>query len=185
MARLYIVRHGEPTGSWGVSHDPDPGLSDLGKQQAQTAAERLRLLTPKHIVTSPLRRARETSDPLVGMLSQQALVAPAVAEVPTPPGVAMEDRGNWLRQMMAGNWDTVEPLLTEWRRAAIDYLVSVKEDTAIFSHYVLINTAVGAAIGDERVHCFAPIHASVTILDTNGRALSLVELGEAGTSAIR
>jgi broad specificity phosphatase PhoE len=185
MARLYIIRHGEPTGSWGTSPDPDPGLSDLGKEQAKTAADRLRLLTPRQIVTSPLKRARETARPLEDILGLPAQVASPVAEVPTPPGVPIEQRGDWLRRMMAGNWDGVEPLLVTWRKAAIDYLLSVDTDSAIFSHYVLINAAVGAAIGDDRVHCFAPSHASVTILDTNGHGLSLVELGMTGTSAIR
>lgn len=185
MARLYIIRHGEPTGSWGTSPDPDPGLSDLGKEQAKGAADRLRLLTPRRIATSPLKRARETAQPLEGMLGMTAQVAPPVAEVPTPHGIPIEGRGDWLRRIMAGNWDAVEPLLVSWRKSAIDYLLSIEDDTAIFSHYVLINAAVGAAIGDERVHCFAPSHASVTILDTNGRGLSLVELGMTGTSAIR
>jgi broad specificity phosphatase PhoE len=185
MARLYLVRHGEPTGSWGTSPDPDPGLSELGHQQAATAADRLRLLTPRRIVTSPLRRAAQTSTPLATALSMQAEVVDRVAEIPSPATIAMQDRGDWLRQVMSGTWDVVDPGLARWRQAALDYLMSLSADTAVFSHYVLINVAVGAAIGDERVHCFAPTHASVTVLDTNGRGLTLVELGATGASAIR
>jgi len=185
MARLYLVRHGEPTGSWGTSPDPDPGLSELGHQQAATAADRLRLLTPRQIVTSPLRRAAQTAAPLATALSMQAEVVDRVAEIPSPATIAMQDRGDWLRQVMSGTWDVVDPGLARWRQAALDYLMSLSADTAVFSHYVLINVAVGAAIGDERVHCFAPTHASVTVLDTNGRGLTLVELGATGASAIR
>lgn len=185
MARLYLVRHGEPTGSWGTSADLDPGLSPLGHEQAAAAADRLRLLTPRQIVTSPLRRAAETAAPLASALSMQPEVVDRVAEIPSPANIALQARGEWLRHVMSRTWEDVEPGLVRWRQAALDYLMSLSADTAVFSHYVLINVAVGAAIGDERVHCFAPTHASVTVLDTNGRGLTLVELGATGTSAIR
>ncbi|MEQ1753088.1 MAG: histidine phosphatase family protein [Micropepsaceae bacterium] len=185
MARLYLVRHGEPTGSWGSSPDPDPGLSELGQHQARIAADRLRLLTPRQIVTSPLRRAAQTARPLTEVLSLPAQEARPVAEIPTPATVSVERRGEWLKAVMARTWDDVEPELVEWRNAAIDFLLKLDTDTAVFSHYVLINVAVGAAIGDDRVHCFAPSHASVTILETNGRVLSLVEIGATGASAIK
>jgi broad specificity phosphatase PhoE len=83
MARLFLIRHGEPSGTWGDG-DPDPGLTDLGHAQARAAADRLRLLTPKQIVSSPLRRAYETSVPLAQTLSIQPTIAEAVGEIPTP-----------------------------------------------------------------------------------------------------
>jgi broad specificity phosphatase PhoE len=185
MPRLYLVRHGEPTGSWGTSPDPDPGLSDLGHLQAKAAADRLRLLSPKQIVTSPLRRAAETAIPLSQLLSLPPVVAHPVAEIPSPPSLSVAQRGDWLRTVMAREWGEVDPALRDWRDRGLQHLMALTNDTAVFSHYVLINTAIGAAIGDERVHCFAPAHASVTILDTNGRALSLVELGATAESTIR
>ena len=185
MPRLYLVRHGEPTGSWGTSPDPDPGLSDLGHQQAATAADRLRLVTPRQIVSSPLRRAAETAIPLSRALDLTPVVAHQVAEIPTPSAIPMSGRGEWLKGVMSRSWDAVDGDLVRWRQSALDYLMGLTADTAVFSHYVLINVAVGAAIGDERVHCFAPVHASVTVLDTNGRGLTLVELGATGASAIR
>lgn len=86
---------------------------------------------------------------------------------------------------MGGNWSSADPELQPWRQTALRHLIALQSDTAVFSHYVLINVAVGAAIGDERVHCFAPTHASITVLETNGSGLSLVELGATGASAIR
>jgi hypothetical protein len=115
----------------------------------------------------------------------KAEVVDRVAEIPSPATIAMQARGDWLREVMSRTWEDVDPGLVRWRQAALDYLMSLSADTAVFSHYVLINVAVGAAIGDERVHCFAPTHASVTVLDTNGRGLTLVELGATGASAIR
>lgn len=185
MARLYLVRHGEPTGNWGSSPDPDPGLSPLGHQQAEIAADRLRLMTPKQIITSPLRRAAETAVPLVNHLALAPVVAAAVAEIPTPQNMAQQHRGDWLRAIMSRNWNDVEPGLQRWRDTGIQFLTTISTDTAIFSHYVSINVAVGAAIGDDRIHCFAPAHASVTILETNGRTLSLIEIGATAQTAVR
>lgn len=185
MARLYLVRHGEPTGSWGVSPDPDPGLSELGHAQANAAAERLLERKPAAIVTSPLRRAAETAAPLSRLMGLVPVVTPPVSEIPTPGAIPHADRGNWLRAVMAQSWDALDPLLRQWRHDAIACLAGTSSDTAVFSHYVLINVAVGAAIGDDRVHCFAPAHASVTILETSGNGLTLLELGATGQSAIR
>lgn len=185
MARLYLVRHGEPTGTWGQSADPDPGLSELGHRQAAATAERLVGLQPAHLVTSPLRRAAETGAALASRLQRSATVAPPVSEIPTPPHIPHEGRGDWLRAAMARTWPDLEPGLQDWRRQALAYLQSLEADTAVFSHYVLINVAVGAAIGDDRVHCFAPAHASVTIVENGGHGLTLVELGATGASAIR
>ena len=86
---------------------------------------------------------------------------------------------------MQRDWNAVEHGLRKWRQSAIDYLLSLDADTAVFSHYVLINVAVGAAIGDDRVHCFAPAHASITVLESHGKVLSLVELGTTGATALR
>lgn len=185
MPRIYLIRHGEPTGSWGTSPDPDPGLSEIGHQQAMAAADRLRLLTPKRIVTSPLRRASETSRPLAQALEMKVAIAQEVAEIPSPENMALAHRGDWLRAIMQRDWNAVEHGLRKWRQSAIDYLLSLDADTAVFSHYVLINVAVGAAIGDDRVHCFAPAHASITVLESHGKVLSLVELGTTGATALR
>jgi broad specificity phosphatase PhoE len=183
MTRLYLIRHGEPAGTWIDSHDP--GLTDRGREQAKAAADRLRLLTPKRIVSSPLRRALETARPLAEAISVEPVLAPEVAEIPTPDNMSLEHRGDWLRAIMSRNWGGVEPGLRRWRDEVITYLATLQGDTAVFSHFIAINVALGAAIGDERVTCFQPAHASITILETKGRALSLVELGETAATTVR
>jgi len=37
---IFLVRHGEAAASWGES--PDPGLSELGRRQAEVAAALLK-----------------------------------------------------------------------------------------------------------------------------------------------
>ena len=184
MARLYLIRHGEPSGSWGQA-DPDPGLTDLGRKQAEGAAEILRKTPPRLIVSSPLKRARETAIPFARAMGMEPTIANAVAEIPTPASIAFEKRADWLRGLMAGEWGAAEPALQSWRNGVVTYLTQINEDTAIFSHFVAINVALGAAIGDDRVVCFKPAHASITVLETKGPAISLVELGETADTVIK
>ncbi len=184
MPRLYLIRHGEPSGTWGQA-DPDPGLTDLGRKQAESAGERLSKTPPKLIVSSPLRRARETAIPLARTMGLEPKIAEAVAEIPTPSNIAFADRADWLRKLMTGEWGAADAALQTWRGGVVTYLTSLSEDTAVFSHFVAINVALGAAIGDDRVVCFKPAHASITVLETKGRAISLVELGETADTAVR
>lgn len=176
MARLYLVRHGEPAGTFTDSRDP--GLTELGKSQAQVASDRLRLVQPKLIITSPLRRAVETAMPLSFALSMQPLVVNEVAEIPTPPNMSVQNRGDWLRTIMVRTWSQTEPDLRRWRDSVVTTLTRLQADTVVYSHFIAINVALGAAIGDDRVTCFQPAHASITILETNGPSISLVELGQ-------
>lgn len=183
MARLYLIRHGEPSGTWADAHDP--GLTELGHRQAKEAADRLRLYTPKRVVTSPLRRAIETSMPLAQMMEVEPTVAYEVAEIPTPAGLSLANRAPWLQAVMSREWGELDPAHKGWRDGVVTYLTGLQTDTAIYSHFVAINAALGASIGDDRVVCFKPTHASITILETKGRALSLVELGATADTSIR
>src|SRR5580658_9930961 len=60
MARVYMIRHGKPSGAWGQDPDPDPGLDPAGKAQAEAAADALMALPeaerPTRVFSSPLRR---------------------------------------------------------------------------------------------------------------------------------
>jgi broad specificity phosphatase PhoE len=185
MPRLYLIRHGEPSGTWGQSADRDPGLTDLGRKQAESAGERLAKTAPKLIVSSPLRRARETAVPLARAIGLEPKIVESVAEIPTPADIPYAQRGDWLRDLMTGEWSAADASLQTWREGVVAYLASLQDDTAIFSHFVAINVALGAAIGDDRVVCFKPSHASITVLETKGRAIALVELGETADTAVR
>jgi broad specificity phosphatase PhoE len=183
MPRLYLVRHGEPSGTFTDSRDP--GLSALGHGQAETAAERLRVFGPLDVISSPLKRAQETAAPFATLRGVRPKIAEPVAEIPTPGHVALDKRGEWLRGVMTGSWRDVEPELQAWRARVVEFLKDLPADTAIFSHYVAINVAVAAARNDDRVTVFAPTHCSITVLDATPDALIEVELGRAGETVVR
>lgn len=175
-ARLYLVRHGRAAASWGEHHDP--GLDEVGRAQADAAAARLAPLGPLPIVTSPLRRTRETAAAFARVWGTTAEVEPSVGEVPSPTD-DLDGREAWLVGVLAGRWDDVDDALQGWRRSVVDTLVARRDDAVVVTHYVAINAAVGAATADDRVVCFHPDNCSVTVLDTDGSRLHVVELGAA------
>ena len=83
---------------------------------------------------------------------------------------------------MSGHWRDQDEALLAWQRELVNCLTEMTADTAIFSHYVAINAAVGAATDDDRVLIFRPDNGSITILETDGVELRLVQRGaEAAT----
>jgi broad specificity phosphatase PhoE len=176
MAKLYLVRHGQAAARYGVSLDP--GLDDLGRNQAEQVAEKLSSLGPLPILSSPLARARETAAPLARVWKSTPRIEAAVAEIPAPAGVPLDGRAAWLSTFMAGSWSSLDPALRNWRMALKAALTVIDEDTVIFSQYVAINAAVGTTLQDDRVIVFSPQNCSVTILETDGKCLTLTKKGE-------
>jgi broad specificity phosphatase PhoE len=187
MRRVYMIRHGSPASSWGESDDADPGLDANGHNQAQAAAKTLLALPqPPHlVVSSPLRRCRETAAPFAQQLGMSARIETKVAEIPTPAGIAREMRPSWLRAAFDAQWSAIEGDIDylAWRDA-VAATVAAAADTAVFSHFVAINAAVSAATSDPRVLCFRPGHASITVFETDGENLTLIERGSEAQTRI-
>src|SRR5258706_5105045 len=101
MLRLYLVRHGKPAVAWG-SGDDDPGLDETGRGQAAAVAARLLSLPgedrPIRVVSSPLRRCRETAQPLADALGVPVEIDGAVGEIPTPGALRPAERPEWLSE---------------------------------------------------------------------------------------
>lgn len=176
MAVIRLVRHGEAASGW--DGDLDPGLSRLGRRQAAAAADLLAPLPPASIVTSPLLRARETAAPLADRWGREPRVEPAVGEIVAPADAAgLQARAAWLRRAMAGAWSDLGREHHDWRDHVVEHLLAMEEDTVVFSHFVAINVAVGAATSDDRVVCFTPANASITRLRNDDGRLVVEELG--------
>ena len=182
MAKLYLVRHGNASAPWGM--EKDPGLDDLGHKQAKAVALRLSHLGPLPIITSPLSRARETSEPLARIWQTRATVEPRVGEIRFPSETP-SDRVHWLKEVMVDEWSNLGQDLRQWRQEVIEALVSVDTDTVVFTHYIAINAAVGYATEDNRVICFSPDNASTTVMETGGNNLLLIDQGVEADTEVR
>lgn len=183
MPRLYLVRHGQAAAGWNT--DPDPGLDAVGRHQAAAMTARLAPLGPLELVSSPLLRCQETASGLAQAWGVSARIEPAVAEIPSPEGVAMADRVEWLRLAMAGSWAALGPRYTEFRDGVAAALAALPHDTVVTSHFIAINAAIGVATGDDRLVIRSLDNCSVTVIDVLHGALHLVEGGHEADTLIR
>lgn len=184
-SRIYLVRHGRAAGGW--DDDPDPGLDDIGRLQAEDTASVLAGLGPMPMVTSPLRRCRETAAFLQATWSTMDLrVEPRVREIPSPPAIPMGERVPWLRSAMGGTWSDLGSAYTQFRDDIVTFVASMTVDTVVFSHFIAINAAIGACLEDDRVVIASVDNASVTTIDVHeSGTLTLVERGRQADTLIR
>jgi probable phosphoglycerate mutase len=173
MARVYLVRHGEATGYEGG----DPPLTALGHRQAALVAERLdqTVGSPIAIVTSPLRRARDTAQPLAARWSTLPTVDEIVRELPSPG--TLQERRQWLRAALRSTFADLGDMQRMWRDAIVQSLQAARQDTVVFTHAVVISAVVGHLQHDDRVLAFLPANTSITVVDTADGALRLIERG--------
>jgi broad specificity phosphatase PhoE len=177
---IYLIRHGEPAGSWGAH--PNPGLTVLGARQAFAAAEAVATLGAKRAIVSPLQRSRETAAPFEKLMETHARIEPAIGEIIAPSGI--EDRAVWLKGVMAGNWADAGETYEAWRKATLAAVEKLQDETAVFSHFVAINAIVGLLSGDDRVVVFRPGHCSITRLQRRGGKLAIAELGSEAATVV-
>lgn len=172
--KLYLVRHGRPLA--GFAEAADPGLDEVGLEQARMMAQELGPLGPLPLLTSPLKRARETARPLETFWDRQAQVEPAVGEIPSPT-TELQARADWVRRILRDRWSNLPQEYQDWRNATVAFLCGLPTSTVITTHFVAINVAVGVATGDDRLMCFEPDYCSSTVLECADGKLRVVELG--------
>lgn len=81
---FWFIRHAQP--AWdidGLSVD-DPPLTEIGRRQAALLADRLRGIRADRLIVSPLRRARETAEPVAEALGLEPEVHDWLAEIRNP-----------------------------------------------------------------------------------------------------
>ena len=184
MPLIYLVRHGEANASWDQHRDPP--LSALGAVQAQAAAETLIEHTgiePCRIISSPLQRAQQTAAPYAQHREQLVEVEPLVREIPSPEK-DLAQRRQWLMQTMHKRLGETEMLVQNWRRALLERLINTPADLVVFTHFMVINAAVGAATADDHLMIFRPANCSITVVVSDGRHLRLEALGAEAESLI-
>ncbi|HEU5265209.1 MAG TPA: histidine phosphatase family protein [Jatrophihabitans sp.] len=164
MTDLLLLRHALP-----VSGHADPGLSEVGQAQAERVAQ---WLTGRHIdavVTSPLRRARETAAVIEAALKLTAEVVPDLREweLDDPDYVydAVEDMAADDPRLLAvaeGRYDDFVPQLdtVAFQRRTVSAIESVfarynhGETVVVSTHGGFISAYLGYVIGSHQVMWF-------------------------------
>lgn len=192
--KLVLVRHGRPD-----EHHPerphDPPLSDEGWRQARAVGALLAREGVTRIVSSPLLRARQTSEPLAASLGLRTEIVDGWAEADR--NVARYRSGETLRALGEAQWqrflsDPVSYLGGDPVRFRADVLDafsttvgSAGEDDriAVFTHGLPINLVLSHLLGLDCLVRFHPGFASVTRLNARGAAFDVVSINERGHHA--
>ena len=172
---LYLVRHAKP--SAGVEQ-MDPGLDAVGRSQADHVARALRNVGALRLVSSPLRRARETAQPIANALGLPIEIVNEVSEV-FDQTMTISDRRSMLTPFLSGRWSQQSERLLAWREKLLAELVELgQKPTIVVSHLVAISAAIGACTEDDRITPCALANASITTLEVRSGRLMLRRLGE-------
>jgi broad specificity phosphatase PhoE len=181
MAIVRLVRHGHAAAGFDADHDP--GLDELGHEQATAMAAALGPIGPLPLRTSPLRRTRETAAALEQVWGTVAEVDARVAEIPSPTD-DLAARSAWLREAMAGSWPDLGPELVGWRDRLVSAVAELQADTVVVTHYVAINAVIGMARGLDRL-VVAPVdNCSITTVSTAGGSIEVLEVGSTGLTEV-
>jgi len=193
VARIALVRHGRASAGWDTA--VDPGLDQLGYAQASVAATKLENIfvgRKVEIVSSPLLRCRQTAQAFADKRKAadnaeiRVQVSDDVAEIPSPEGVSMVERVEWLRTAMQGTWADLGGEYTTFRDRVVGFVRSLQVDTVIFSHFVAINAVIGSLTNDDRLVIRSLDNCSITLLelDSSG-ALNIAQSGREADTLIR
>jgi broad specificity phosphatase PhoE len=190
VTEVLLIRHGQQyipdlekatTGDW-----IDPPLSEHGQAQAKLLAASLSTLKIDHIFCSPLKRARETAQPMAEMQRLEVEVVNDLREVEVfrdvpPEQTAREAFGDDLlravrqRMLTERNWD-VYPLSEssyDFRKRTINAVEAAiarnaGERIAIVCHGGVINAYMGHIIGSRYDMFFRPAHTAINVAVAGG-----------------
>ena len=199
---LLLVRHAEQR----TMAEFDSELSARGRRQAELLATRLARLPVSAVVSSPLRRARETAAGVASAVGVEVEVEPDLEEVRieeaarrrryvNSPARAMNPRADadyaeialaGVRLIPHARWggEGIEPSDSLRARGleAIGRVIGRHPHgvVVVVSHGGLINAVVGAWIGVERDMWFVPWHTGVSAVLCAGEERILLSLNDAG-----
>jgi broad specificity phosphatase PhoE len=174
MIKLFLVRHGLPGGE-----GTDRGLSRVGRAEAGRVADAFGSLVDTRLISSPLRRCRETAELIGATMGAKVEIEPRIGEVIPPRGTP--DLQAWLQETFPSGpdpavfrqWSSVAPELQAWRREVIAAVTALDRDSVVVSHYVAINAIVGAALQSDNTVVCRPKFGSVTELTLDNGVLRL------------
>lgn len=174
---IYLVRHGRAEAG---AEALDPGLDELGHEQARAAAAALAGTGAGRLVVSPLRRTQETATPIAAALGLEPELREEVAEV-FAPEMPVPERRAFIGPFMAGTWADY-PDFHWWRRRVVATLLEMgraaagaRRDLVIVSHYIAIGVAIGEALGSDLVVPVLMANAAITSIEVRAGRLQLIE----------
>jgi broad specificity phosphatase PhoE len=202
---MYLIRHGDALPDTadlvdGSSYD-EQGLSNLGRQQAQALADRLRSLGLGAVYSSPILRARQTADAIATASGLETVIDSELREVALGPigkrpdaETTSADIARLIRErlleiarvaILSGTWASIpgsEPSAAIRRRltAAIRRIAGHHpgQRVAVVSHGGAINAYIAAILEIDRDYFFPAANTSVSLVRVKGQRQLLFALND-------
>ncbi|MFM8651307.1 MAG: histidine phosphatase family protein [Acidimicrobiaceae bacterium] len=186
-AKIALVRHGRASAGWDTA--VDPGLDELGRKQAEEATKKLDLSfagQPVQTISSTLLRCQQTDKQFADLRTIPVRVCAEVAEIPSPSGIEMSGRVDWLRAAMQGTWAGLGREYIECRDSVVKFVQSLETSTVVFSHFIAINAVIGSLTRDDRLVIRSLDNCSITLLDRDSAGnLRIAQTGHEADTLIR
>ena len=159
MTDIWLVRHGEAAAGFG--EDTDPGLSALGRQQAEHAAALLeeQVGVEAALLSSPKLRAAQTGEPFATAIGAQLQMDTRFIELPSPS--ALEVRQDWIMQVLRSQWSEWPDTVQMWRQDIVAAIDDMNGPTVVFTHFLVINAVAARISGEDTVMQCVPANGSV------------------------
>jgi 2,3-bisphosphoglycerate-dependent phosphoglycerate mutase len=190
-AELLLIRHGDAIPGPeeiipGGVYDNLP-LSSIGREQAQSLAERLGSMHFDAIYSSPLKRCLQTAAPLAGRLGLTPVIVPNIQEIrigeirplPADPDdlaaltKALQERQFDIVRIAGenGNWDAIENSepSKEFRQRVVTAIDEIGgrhsgQRVLVFAHGGVINAYAADVLGLEKDFFFPCANTSITLV---------------------
>jgi 2,3-bisphosphoglycerate-dependent phosphoglycerate mutase len=181
---LLLIRHARPVRAEGGDGPADPGLSQLGRRQAEALAAWLAPERLDAIYTSPLSRAVETAALLGEALGLTVAVDAALAEYDADAAayVPIEE----LQAAGDPRWMEVPDDMAGFQARVVDGVDRLaaahpSQRIALVCHGGVINVVVSAVLGVGPQMLFLPAYTSISrVLVASAGQRSLASLNETG-----
>jgi broad specificity phosphatase PhoE len=191
MINIYLIRHGRASSGWDTS---DPNLDLTGKDQSEKIALKLSKIAkePFDVFSSPLIRCIETAEPFSKITNKKIKIENKIIEIPSPIK-NLKNRVIWLKRVLPLTWnelisdeDSKESKIDYflWRENILKFFLSLKKDTFIFTHYLVINSVVSYLRKSDKVVFFNPDNTSLTHLSLSDKKLKIISLGDEASTLI-
>jgi probable phosphoglycerate mutase len=170
---LLVIRHGRPERVENAPGPADPPLTELGHEQARAVARYLLGEQVDVVVSSPMRRAVQTAQPLADALGTDPIIVDDLAEIdkdaasylPTEEIKATDPTlwQQWITDPMSQYEADFEPFRLRVL-AAFEGLIADHpgQTVAVFCHGMVTMTLVQSILGHRDVFAIPVDYASLT-----------------------
>ncbi len=177
--KLILIRHALPERVENCDGPADPGLTDVGHEQARRLAEWLRDEHIDHVASSPKRRAVETAQPLATQRDIEVEIVAGFSEIDggsntyIPYEQMKRERHEIWRHLRSGRWkeagfidpqrfrDEVAAAFAGWEAEHRDQTV------AVVAHSGTVNALVSHLLDIENVFFFSVDYTGMSRLRRN------------------